>query len=77
MQPGSAVAAAEDSTATACIDVTDFVTAKVDALCAYRSQFCLQRGMLPDSLMRELYGQEYFVQVLPERRPDTGLWVSG
>jgi LmbE family N-acetylglucosaminyl deacetylase len=77
MEPGSAVTAAKDSTATACIDVTDFVTAKVDALCAYRSQFCLQPGMLPDSLMRELYGQEYFVQVLPERRPETELWVSG
>lgn len=70
----SAVSAAEDVNATARIDVTEFVTAKVDAICAYRSQFCLQRGMLPDSLMRELYGQEYFVQVIPVRRPDTELW---
>jgi hypothetical protein len=70
-------AAAKDRTATARIDVTEFVTAKVDALCAYQSQFCLQRGMLPDSLMRELFGQEYFVQVLPERQPDTELWEPG
>jgi hypothetical protein len=73
--PGSAVSAAKDPTPTACIDVTEFVTAKVDALCAYRSQFCLEPGMLPYSLMRELYGEEYFVQVLPERRPDPELWV--
>jgi hypothetical protein len=33
--------------------------------------------MLPDSLMRELFGQEYFVQVLPERELDTELWESG
>lgn len=76
MGPGADVSAVKDSTATACIDVTEFVTAKVDALCAYRSQFCLERGMLPESLMRELYGQEYFVQVLPERRPDPELWAA-
>jgi LmbE family N-acetylglucosaminyl deacetylase len=75
LSPSSSVAA--DRTATARIDVGEFMTAKIDALCAYRSQFCLERGMLPDALMRELFGQEYFVQVLPERQLDTELWAPG
>jgi hypothetical protein len=70
----AAGSAAADRTATARIDVAEFITAKIDALCAYRSQFCLERGMLPDSLMRDLFGQEYFIQVLPERQLDTELW---
>jgi LmbE family N-acetylglucosaminyl deacetylase len=72
--PSPAGSAATERTATARIDVADFMNAKIDALCAYRSQFCLERGMLPDSLMRELFGQEYFIQVLPERQLDTELW---
>jgi LmbE family N-acetylglucosaminyl deacetylase len=74
MPPSPVGSAAADGTATACIDVAEFMAAKIDALCAYRSQFCLERGMLPDSLMRELFGLEYFIQVLPERQLDTELW---
>jgi LmbE family N-acetylglucosaminyl deacetylase len=59
--------------ATARLDVTDQVEAKVDALCAYRSQFPLEPGMFPDFLLRELFGQEYFIQVLPPRQVETDL----
>jgi LmbE family N-acetylglucosaminyl deacetylase len=59
--------------ATARLDVTDFVEAKVDALSVYASQFPLQREMYPDFLLNELFGQEYFIQVLPSRRPETEL----
>ncbi|HEX4091620.1 MAG TPA: PIG-L family deacetylase [Trebonia sp.] len=59
--------------ATARLDVTGFVDAKVDALSAYRSQFPLQREMYPDFLLHELFGQEYFIQVLPPRGVETEL----
>ena len=59
--------------ATARLDVADQVEAKVDALCAYRSQFPLEPGMFPDFLLKELFGREYFIQVLPPRQVETEL----
>jgi LmbE family N-acetylglucosaminyl deacetylase len=59
--------------ATARLDVTDQIEAKVGALCAYRSQFPLEPGMFPDFLLKELFGREYFVQVLPPRQMETEL----
>jgi LmbE family N-acetylglucosaminyl deacetylase len=68
---GTAAAAAD--VATAELDVTDFVDAKVGALSAYRSQFPLEREFYPDFLLNELFGREYFIQVLPPRQVQTGL----
>lgn len=59
--------------ATARLDVTDQIDAKVGALCAYRSQFPLEPGMFPDFLLKELFGREYFIQVLPPRQVETEL----
>jgi len=59
--------------ATARMDVTDHIEAKVAALCAYRSQFPLEPGMFPDFLLKELFGREYFIQVLPPRRVEAEL----
>jgi hypothetical protein len=59
--------------ATARLDVTDQIDAKVAALCAYRSQFPLEPGMFPDFLLSELFGREYFIQVLPPRQVETEL----
>lgn len=72
LKGASAQDAAAD-VATARLDVTDFVDAKVGALSAYRSQFPLEREMYPDFLLNELFGQEYFIQVLPPRRAETEL----
>jgi LmbE family N-acetylglucosaminyl deacetylase len=58
---------------TARLDVTDHIEAKVSALCAYRSQFPLEQDMFPDFLLKELFGQEYFIQVLPPRPVQTEL----
>lgn len=58
---------------TARLDVTEQMEAKVGALCAYRSQFPMEPGMFPDFLLKELFREECFVQVLPPRRPDTEL----
>jgi hypothetical protein len=59
--------------ATARLDVTDHIEAKVGALCAYRSQFPLEQGMFPDFLLKELFGREYFIQVPPPRQVATEL----
>ncbi|HEY6297224.1 MAG TPA: PIG-L family deacetylase [Streptosporangiaceae bacterium] len=74
--PGTMGPPEEDAAAdvaTARLDVTGQIDAKVDALCAYRSQFPLEPGMFPDFLLRELFGLEYFVQVWPPRRVQTQL----
>ncbi len=59
--------------ATARLDVTDHIEAKVGALSAYRSQFPLEQGMFPDFLLKELFGREYFIQVLPPASVETDL----
>ena len=59
--------------ATARLDVTDYIEAKVGALCAYRSQFPLEQDMFPGFVLREFFGRESFIQVLPPRRVDTEL----
>jgi LmbE family N-acetylglucosaminyl deacetylase len=45
------------------LDVSDQITAKVEALCAYRSQFPVEPDMFPDFLLQEIFGREYFVPV--------------
>jgi hypothetical protein len=75
-EPAAGAGSAQDAgadAATARLDVTAFVDAKVGALSAYRSQFPLEREMYPDFLLDELFGQEYFIQVLPPRQPATEL----
>ena len=46
-----------------CCDVSGQVMRKVGALSAYRSQFPLEPGMFPESLLQEMFGCEYFVAV--------------
>ena len=62
-----------DATVTTRIDVSDFVDHKIRATAAHRSQYPIDPGMFPDSILRELFGAEYFVQVLPERELGTSL----
>jgi LmbE family N-acetylglucosaminyl deacetylase len=55
------------------IDVSDFVGHKIRATAAHRSQYPIDPTMFPDSILREMFGVEYFVQVLPERDLDASL----
>ncbi len=72
--PGQAIAGLpSDGLATARLDVTGQIKAKVSALCAYRSQFPMEPDMFPDFLLSELFGREYFIQVLPPRGVETEL----
>ena len=55
------------------IDVSDFVDHKIRATAAHRSQYPIDPSMFPESILREMFGAEYFIQVLPERELDTSL----
>ena len=62
-----------DARVSTCIDVSDFVGHKIRATAAHRSQYPIDPTMFPDSILREMFGVEYFIQVLPERELDTSL----
>lgn len=53
------------------VDVTTYVPQKMAALAAHRTQFPFEPDMLPMSILRDLFGQEYFVQVQPFDEVDT------
>jgi LmbE family N-acetylglucosaminyl deacetylase len=65
-----------DARVSTCIDVSDFVGHKIRATAAHRSQYPIDPSMFPESILREMFGVEYFVQVLPERELDTSLLES-
>jgi LmbE family N-acetylglucosaminyl deacetylase len=66
-----------DARVSTCIDVSDFVGAKIRATAAHRSQYPIDPTMFPDSILREMFGVEYFIQVLPERELDASLFADG
>jgi len=45
------------------VDVAEYVPQKVAALAAHHTQFPLKPDMLPLSIIREMFGQEYFVRI--------------
>jgi len=63
-----------DARVSTCIDVSDFVGHKIRATAAHRSQYPIDPGMFPDTILREMFGVEYFIQVLPEPELDTSLF---
>ncbi|WP_170121270.1 PIG-L family deacetylase [Geodermatophilus tzadiensis] len=63
-----------DARVSTCIDVSDFVGHKIRATAAHRSQYPIDPEMFPESILREMFGVEYFIQVLPERELKTSLF---
>ncbi len=62
-----------DPRVSACIDVSAFVGHKIRATAAHRSQYPIDADMFPERILREMFGAEYFIQVLPERELDSSL----
>jgi LmbE family N-acetylglucosaminyl deacetylase len=62
-----------DASVSACIDVSDFVGHKIRATAAHRTQYPIDPDMFPDPILREMFGREYFTQVLPEQELRTSL----
>jgi LmbE family N-acetylglucosaminyl deacetylase len=71
---GSAELAEIDLTgATTRIEAGASLQAKLEAIAAYRTQFPFRPDMLPESIFSDLFGAEYFTQVLPRRSVETEL----
>jgi LmbE family N-acetylglucosaminyl deacetylase len=62
-----------DAGVSTCIDVSDFVGHKMRATAAHRSQYPIDPRMFPDRILQEMFGVEYFIQVLPEPELHTSL----
>lgn len=62
-----------DATVSTCIDVSDFVGHKIRATAAHRSQYPIDPTMFPQPMLREMFGSEYFIRVLPEEELHTSL----
>jgi LmbE family N-acetylglucosaminyl deacetylase len=62
-----------DTSVDTCIDISDFVSHKIRATAAHRTQYPIDPSMFPDPILREMFGMEYFTQVLPERELRTSL----
>jgi LmbE family N-acetylglucosaminyl deacetylase len=59
--------------ATTAIDVSAYVDRKVSALAAHRTQFPIDHAMFPESMLRDMFGTEYFVRVHPPVEPESDL----
>src|SRR4051794_914651 len=55
-----------DARVDTCIDVSDFVEQKIRATAAHRSQYPIDPTLFPRHILQEMFGVEYFIQVLPE-----------
>jgi LmbE family N-acetylglucosaminyl deacetylase len=62
-----------DASVSTVIDVADFVGHKIRATAAHRTQYPIDPSMFPDPMLREMFGVEYFTQVLPEPSLHTSL----
>jgi LmbE family N-acetylglucosaminyl deacetylase len=62
-----------DARVDTCIDVSAFVGHKIRAVAAHRSQYPIDPDLFPHHLLSEMFGVEYFTQVLPERALRTSL----
>ncbi len=62
-----------DALVSTCIDVSAFVGHRLRATAAHRSQYPIDPEMFPEHIVQEMFGVEYFIQVLPERALSTSL----
>jgi LmbE family N-acetylglucosaminyl deacetylase len=56
-----------DARVDTCVDVSDYVDHKIRATAAHRSQYPIDPTWFPRDILQEMFGVEYFIQVLPER----------
>lgn len=62
-----------DALVSTCIDVSAFVGHRLRATAAHRSQYPIDPEMFPEHIVQEMFGVEYFIQVLPERELSSSL----
>jgi LmbE family N-acetylglucosaminyl deacetylase len=62
-----------ESVATTAIDVSEYVSRKIEAIAAHRSQFPINPSMFPPSMLQDMFATEYFLRVHPPIEPETEL----
>lgn len=65
-----------DARVDTCLDVSAFVDQKMRAVAAHRSQYPIDPDAFPPRILREMFGVEYFLQVLPEQELRTSLLMD-
>ncbi len=66
----------ESEPATTVIDVSAHIEQKVAAIAAHRTQYPISPEMFPQSMLKDMFSQEYFLRVLPPRELETELWPA-
>jgi hypothetical protein len=59
---------------TTCVDVSDYVDAKMAAIAAHRTQYPMRPDMFPRPLLVKMLGREYFIRVYPAVELETELY---
>lgn len=59
--------------ATHCINIDDFIFNKIRAIAQHRTQYPIHETMFPESMLKNLFGREYFVRVFPKFELETSL----
>jgi len=59
--------------ATHLIDIDDFIFNKIRAIAQHRTQYPIHETMFPESMLKNLFGREYFVRVFPKPQLETRL----
>jgi hypothetical protein len=76
LEAGTADGMVEEQTAGALVpvDVSAYVTQKIAAVAAHRTQYPIAPDTLPLPLLQELLGREYFVRMHPSDVRETSIW---
>ncbi|MCB9452649.1 MAG: PIG-L family deacetylase [Anaerolineaceae bacterium] len=53
--------------ATHAIDVREYIRQKISAISQHRTQYPITPDMFPETMLQDLFGQEYYVQIYPPR----------
>ena len=61
--------------ATTCIDVGAYVEPKIRAIARHRTQYPIEPDLFPLSMLQDMMGREYFVQIHPPRPMAAELFV--
>jgi LmbE family N-acetylglucosaminyl deacetylase len=60
--------------ATTCIDVSDYMSQKISAIAAYRTQCPITPDLLPEVIWRDIFAHEYFVRIYPGIEMETDFY---
>jgi len=63
----------EGEGATTCVDVSDYVVNKINAIASHHSQYPISPDMFPMPMLQKMFGREYFLRVFPVQEMETDI----